>query len=239
MPDEQLRVGLSGRQAEGLHKLPQHLVPKPRRVFEAEAAAQHPQNFREWVEVPKPRKFLQEVRAARRDGKLDVPADFVLHLRGLLERQPSQEGLRDVRGEQRPPILGGNRVHQALAPACSSPRVRGQLGRLQVLEAANHKPGLDDTSIVDDLPCEHPACVDNVRGVLLEYTLERTEVQPALKFPEHSPITLRLVLECLLTGEDVLGSLHDGLLDSRREHLDHIMFIVAQRWQLLAVRWNE
>ena len=152
MPDEELRVGLSRREAKGLQNPPQHLVPEPRRVFEAEAAAQHPQDFREWVEVPEPRKFLQEVRTARRDGKLDVPADFVLHLRGLLERQSSQEGLRDVRGEQGPPELSGDRVHQALAPASRCPRVRGQLGSLQVLEAANHEPGLDDASVIDDLP---------------------------------------------------------------------------------------
>ena len=177
--------------------------------------------------------------ATGRDRELHVPPHLILHLGRLFESQASEEGLRDVCGEERPPKLCRYGVHQSLAPSRGCACVGGQLSCLQVFETSHHEPSLYDALVIDDLPFKDPSRVNDIRGVFLVHTIEGSEVEPALEFLEHRPVALSLVLKCFIPSQDVLGALDDGLLKPRREHLDHVVLVVAQRWELLTVRRDE
>ena len=136
-------------------------------------------------------------------------------------------------------MLSSDRIDEPLTPSCGRACICGQLGCLQVFKAANDESGLNDSLAVHKLPLENPASVDHVRGVFLADALERSEVQPALQFLEHRLVARGFVLQGLLSREDILCSFHDGFLRTRREQLHHVVLIMADRWQLLAVRRHQ
>ena len=51
MPDKELRIGLQWSKSDLLKLLRQQLIPKPRCIFEAEAASQQPKDLQHGVEV--------------------------------------------------------------------------------------------------------------------------------------------------------------------------------------------
>ena len=136
-------------------------------------------------------------------------------------------------------MLCRHRVHEPLSPPCGGACESAQLSSLQVFEASDHQPGLHDPLAIDYLPLQDPAGVNDVSGVLLLATLERSEVQPPLELVEHRLVARLLVLKCLVAGANVILPFDDRPLDPGRVAADHIVVIlVDQLRQHFAVGWR-